>query len=369
MSMSITTIIPTIGRSTLSTAIRSVLDQGLKPDEFEIIVVNDSGSPLLDAEWRKLESIKVIETNRRNRSVARNVGAAAAKGKYLHFLDDDDWMLPGALETLKDVAESSNAAWTYGAFRLVDNDGLMVAELFPDETGNCSIQMMAWEWLPLQASLIRSDAFFQVDGFASLASLGGGFEDVHLSRQISLYQNMARTDQIVATIRVGDVSSTTDYVTIFDQNRRSREKTISARHALHRLIDSARSNPSRSDYWFGKVTITLWLPSDGIFRTNNICARRESRCTLARRIYPGRTPTLFVRILARGDPPTLSAHGSGTSGSGCGPFICQQPPCHERGKGKFKTLGFSHVLFCDRSNDRSFLPGTCTRKCATAGAA
>jgi glycosyltransferase involved in cell wall biosynthesis len=251
--MSISTIIPTIGRPTLSTAIRSVLDQGLSPDEFEIIVVNDSGKPLLDAEWQKLESIKVIDTNRRNRSVARNAGAAAAKGKYLHFLDDDDWMLPGALETLIDVAESSNAGWTHGAFRMVDNDGTTVAELFPDESGNCSIQMMAWEWLPLQASLIRSDVFFQVDGFASLPSLGGGFEDVHLSRQISLHHNMARTQQIVATIRIGDVSSTTNYVTMFDQNRRSREKTISARHAFHRLIDSARSNPSRSNYWFGKV--------------------------------------------------------------------------------------------------------------------
>ena len=39
--MFISTIIPTIGRPTLSMAIQSVLDQGLALDEFEIIVVND----------------------------------------------------------------------------------------------------------------------------------------------------------------------------------------------------------------------------------------------------------------------------------------------------------------------------------------
>ena len=43
-------------------------------------------------------------------------------------------------ETLIDVAESSDAAWTHGAFQMVDNDGSTVAELFPDETGNCSIE-------------------------------------------------------------------------------------------------------------------------------------------------------------------------------------------------------------------------------------
>lgn len=249
----ISTIIPTIGRPSLSTAIQSVMDQGLPKNDFEIIVVNDSGRPLPIADWQKSGQIKVIDTHRRNRSVARNVGAAASRGKYLHFLDDDDWMMPGAFEALLTLAESSGAAWTHGGFRMVDNAGTTVTDLHPDETGNCSIQMLAWEWLPLQASLIRSDAFFAVDGFASLPSLGGGFEDVHLSRQISLYNDMARTEKIVTAIRIGDVSSTTNYVTMFDQNRISREKSMSARRAFRRLIDSARSNPSRSNYWFGKV--------------------------------------------------------------------------------------------------------------------
>lgn len=247
------TIIPTIGRPTLSTAIQSVLTQGLGTNDFEIIVINDSGKPLPSEDWQNLDNIKIIDTNKRNRSIARNVGAAASRGNYLHFLDDDDWMLPGSFSTLLDVAESSKAAWTHGAFRMVDNSGTTVTELFPDETDNCSIQMMAWEWLPLQASIIRSEAFFAVDGFASLPSLGGGFEDVHLSRQISLLYDMARTEKVVTTIRIGDVGSTTNYVTMFDQNRRSREKTLASNTAFQRMINSAKSNPSRSNYWLGKV--------------------------------------------------------------------------------------------------------------------
>lgn len=247
------TIIPTIGRPTLSAAVQSVLDQGMGSEDFEIIVINDSGKPLPEADWQKQRQIKIIDTNRRNRSIARNVGAAASRGRYLHFLDDDDCMLPGAFKTLRQVADSGKAAWVYGAFRLVDDSGAPVTEICPDETGNCCIQMMAWEWLPLQASLISSESFFAVDGFASLPSLGGGFEDIHLSRQISLYYDMARTEKVVTAIRIGDVSSTTNYVTMFHQNRQSREKTITARHAFQRMVSSAKSSPAQSKYWFGKV--------------------------------------------------------------------------------------------------------------------
>ena len=139
------TIIPTIGRTSLSIAVQSVLAQGLGSNDVEIIIVNDSVKPLPNnADWQKLDNITIIDTNKRNRSVARNVGAAASRGRYLHFLDDDDWMMPGAFEALLHVAEGSHADWVHGAFRMVDNSGTTVAKLFPNEAGNCSIQMMAW---------------------------------------------------------------------------------------------------------------------------------------------------------------------------------------------------------------------------------
>jgi glycosyltransferase involved in cell wall biosynthesis len=80
------TIIPTINRSTLSRAVYSVLDQAFTGADFEVIVVNDSGQPLPDMDWQHSERVRVITTQRRERSVARNTGAAIARGKYLHFL-------------------------------------------------------------------------------------------------------------------------------------------------------------------------------------------------------------------------------------------------------------------------------------------
>ena len=87
MDVFVSTIIPTIGRETLSSAVQSVIDQQPSSAEFEIIVVNDSGQPLPKMIWIDTPNLQIIDTNHRERSVARNTGAAIARGKYLHFLD------------------------------------------------------------------------------------------------------------------------------------------------------------------------------------------------------------------------------------------------------------------------------------------
>src|SRR5687767_15860254 len=94
------TIIPTIGRDSLSRAVESVLQQDFDRYEFEVIVVNDSGQPLPHEDWMESKHVTLLHTNRLNRSVARNTGAAVARGKYQHFLADDDCTVPGAVQGL-----------------------------------------------------------------------------------------------------------------------------------------------------------------------------------------------------------------------------------------------------------------------------
>jgi glycosyltransferase involved in cell wall biosynthesis len=252
--MSCSTIIPTIGRDTLARAVNSVLQQDFTRGDFEVIVVNDSGKPLPPADWMQSPQVKIMHTNRHNRSVARNTGAAAARGKYLHFLDDDDWMLPGAFEALWASAESAGqAGWVFGGFLLVNNAGEQIKAFNPPETGSCFVQMMASEWIPLQASWISSKAFFAVDGFASLHSLDGGYEDIDLSRLVAREYDFAHSAEVVAAIRYGDSGSTTNYTTFVKQNRRSREKSLDMPGAFTRLRNSALQDRQRTSYWLGRI--------------------------------------------------------------------------------------------------------------------
>ena len=251
--MFISTIIPTIGRTTLARAVYSVLEQDFGAEDCEVIVVNDSGKDLLAESWQNLHNVRMISTNRLNRSIARNTGAAIATGQYLHFLDDDDWMLPGAFDAFWHVTRNSSAAWFHGGFSMVDNAGAKIADIFHDESGNCFINLISWEWLPLQASIVDANAFFKVGGFAMLESLKGGFEDIHLTRQIAGRYEFLNIPKLVACIRSGDTGSTTNIADMFIQNGQSREKILELPGSYQRLRSSARDNPTRNGYWHGKV--------------------------------------------------------------------------------------------------------------------
>jgi len=249
-------VIPTIGRPSLDRAVQSALDQQFHGrDGFEIIVVNDSGNTLPAADWQKAGRVTIIETNQRERSVARNVGASTAKGRYLQFLDDDDCIAPNALQTFWELARDNNAAWLYGTSQLVDRQHTPLIRLTHNLRGNAFLPAMAGEWIPLQASLIKSEIFFEVGGFNPLLV---GPEDIDLLRRITLHYDIAETPALVAYIVMGELGSTTDYETHPIASRWAREQILDSPGAFSRL----RGNAGIS-LWHGRLsriylTSTIW---------------------------------------------------------------------------------------------------------------
>lgn len=248
-----TSIIPTVGRKTLQRAVQSILDQNLSVDEFEIIVVNDSGSPLPYEDWQASPRVRIVETDHRERCVARNVGAALAKGKYLHFLDDDDWLLPGALEVLWKLSQShTQAAWLYGGTIVYDRDDQPVIHLIHKLAPNCFVQTMAGEWIPLQASLIQQTSFHQLGGFNPYIP---GIEDVDLARRMSLHFDLMGTADLVAGVGLGTTNSTTNQSKARLEGRGARELILNETGVYRRLWESAHNG-----FWRGRI-IRLYLTS------------------------------------------------------------------------------------------------------------
>lgn len=233
------TIIPTVNRPSLERAVMSVLDQGLGPDLHEIIVINDSGQQLPRLEWLQSLHIQVINTNRCERSVARNVGAAAATGKYLHFLDDDDYLLPGGLQALLKAAESSDGSWVYGSLRLIDRDGEYVCHCPQDIQGNIFGYLVAGENIHFGSSLIKREAFLSVGGFDPGLVVG---EDRDLGCRLALVSNVHRIGQAVVCISIGPEGSTTDRASASQQSHVIREKALSSPCAFARMLDSVRGD-------------------------------------------------------------------------------------------------------------------------------
>jgi len=243
------TIIPTIGRDTLGRTVYSVLDQTLDGDACEVIVVNDSGQPLPPAGWRDTPRVRVIDTCRRERSIARNTGAAVARGRYLHFLDDDDILLPGAMTALWQTArQHDDALWIYGSWRTVNNQGTLVDEFSPELNGNVFSLLVSGESLPLQASIIRALDFFAVGGFDNHPELIG-VEDRELGRRLALRGAVAHADRVVAQVRIGEETSTTDWGRTAERDRLGRERALAMEQAFRRLWES-----TRGAYWSGRVS-------------------------------------------------------------------------------------------------------------------
>jgi len=241
------TIIPTINRSTLSRAVHSVLDQAFDAANFEVIVVNDSGRALPDSNWQHSRQVRIIDTNRRERSTARNTGAAISKGKYLYFLDDDDVLLPGALAAFwKLHLEAENASWLYGSYQTVSNLGKVVEEIHPGISGNIFAALVSSEGIPLQASLLDARQFFLAGAFDPSVT---GVEDRDLGRRMALFGTVAYTSAIVSQIRIGEDGSTTRWGILSEDDRRTREKALGAQNAFGRLRASADSC-----YWRGRVS-------------------------------------------------------------------------------------------------------------------
>lgn len=96
----ITVIIPVYNvERYLSECIESVLEQDY--DNKEILIINDGstdGSKEIIEKYKKNNTcVRVVETENRGLSMARNLGMDLALGDFILFLDGDDYLLPNTL--------------------------------------------------------------------------------------------------------------------------------------------------------------------------------------------------------------------------------------------------------------------------------
>jgi glycosyltransferase involved in cell wall biosynthesis len=131
----VTFIVPSIGRDTLSRAIKTIQDQTL--DLWQCIVVFDGIKCPTEAPWRFDSRITYIEidkigssANRHgNGGLVRNAGLQHVTTKYTAFLDDDDYLHPNYVESIdKDVGSDTGIV-----FRMQMPSGKIVPPL---EMGN-----------------------------------------------------------------------------------------------------------------------------------------------------------------------------------------------------------------------------------------
>jgi glycosyltransferase involved in cell wall biosynthesis len=124
-------IIPTYNRANLlPIAIESVLNQSFS--NWELIVVDDGSTDetanLMQVYCAKDARIRSIYQENAERSAARNNGINQSKGKYICFLDSDDYFLETRLKQLFEEIKDKITLTMYYTGLLIDEEGKEVHE-------------------------------------------------------------------------------------------------------------------------------------------------------------------------------------------------------------------------------------------------
>lgn len=167
-------VIPAYNREKfVGAALRSVMAQSCV--DWECIVVDDGSRDGTCAAVREFAAqeprIRLLVQANGGPGAARNTGAAAAKGRYLAFLDSDDLWMPWTLETYREVLRQADwPEYLAGTLRLFAEDAqtadwikepLRIA-VYKDATAACAHGGVV-AGVPM--TVVSADVFRRIGGF------------------------------------------------------------------------------------------------------------------------------------------------------------------------------------------------------------
>lgn len=127
----------------LKRCVDSLADQGLPPSSYEIIIVNDGStdnSREIAVELQKqYDSVRIIDRPNGGLSAARNTGLDHVRGKYVMFVDSDDYVESCFVGRIIDLMEEyslelcffySVSRYADGTFSLIDQQRLELFRIY-----------------------------------------------------------------------------------------------------------------------------------------------------------------------------------------------------------------------------------------------
>lgn len=112
--------------------LESIFESTFPKSELEVIVVNDgtkdNSISIVNEFAAKFDNLKIINQENQGLSVARNTGLKAARGKYVWFVDSDDWVEYDSLPFLLKHLEHSDKDVLMFKIREYDEEGRILLE-------------------------------------------------------------------------------------------------------------------------------------------------------------------------------------------------------------------------------------------------
>lgn len=287
-----TTIIPTVGRDTLAQTVYSALAQNLPLDDHEIVVVNNSGKPLPPADWQSNPQVRVVDINRVPGYLSHNIGAAVARGEWIKYLHDDDYLLPGGLRQLLDVASTTDCDIVYSGVRYVDWNDKWMYDQMAEVKGDMFFLLLDGDCLHLSQTVIRRQAFLEAGGLGRQDPR----DDLEVEVNMTFKSQVACTDGIAVAIRKDPRMSTGKWEKLTVTTRKIREMGLDMSGSLNRMV----SGPYHTHAVNGGIASTQFL----LGRSARVYAK--SMMESLRTLRPRRFLKRFACMVLIGLPGLLS---------------------------------------------------------------
>lgn len=142
----------------------SVLNQTYK--NFEIIVINDgskdNSKEILEKYAKNYPNIiRHIEQENKGVAKTRNYGIQIAEGKYIAFIDNDDYIDNNYLETFVNAAKKGDYDAVIGGYRRPNEDGKIIKELhLQNEEWSKFMIFAPWAKIYKKEYLLKNDITF-----------------------------------------------------------------------------------------------------------------------------------------------------------------------------------------------------------------
>lgn len=244
----------------LAKCLESLIDQDVPAESYEILIINDGSTDdslsIADDFSEKHRNVRVISQENGGLSAARNRGIEEAQGKFLMFVDSDDYLVPASLGDLVRRMTTDTLDVLRFNYQSVDEAGLVIPKTAAgtfavdmDETvvdGKVFLtRRLGWAcYAPMY--IIKTKIFAEGDLFFKPGIL---YEDAEwLPRLLLRAERVSSVDQVVYNYlrRTGSITKPTD-----DANK---VKAVRDRLALiSSLQDLNSKHPGKE--------VSLWIRS------------------------------------------------------------------------------------------------------------
>lgn len=218
----------------LKRSIDSIISQTYK--KIEIIIVDDGSKDntgkIADLYAMQDKRVRVIHTNNGGEAKARNAGIAEAKGEFIAFCDADDYMNPGMLERMYNIAMTDRSDIVICSFNYVDENGeklkwykpqfksckLTSREAQKEFLISVNIEGFAWNKLIRKSLFVENDIQYD-ENRVSYCDVVAAYRLIESSMMISMLNEKLYDYYQIGTscIHTPNVRKLLDYVVVLDQ--------------------------------------------------------------------------------------------------------------------------------------------------------